>query len=722
MDKKKLLADTPLFHKLRAEELDLIASVTEELIIKKKDYVYKQGEMGHAFYVIAGGQVELLIDNDDSNVNVIAHLTVGDHFGELSLLTGSPRSRSVRAIEDTVLLSLDKIVFDEILLENPRIHRLLDEALAERLRKASQNQNNITQKAEKSKQKKERELTFLNNLNMLAAADLSYEEIKEKIVELISNIFDADLSALYLGTEEKLTEHAFYGGINRNKNIIPKESMSPTSLIYKTMQLKTPLITDSSSIEKLKNIYSEYNAAIYIPLISVSDPKPFGVLVLYTIEPDFFNNEDEEIFRFLAPHIAQILINVKFYQESRRQRNELETLSRIGKELNASYDLPRLLYKIVELTASLIKASDVILRLKDEQEGILRIKSYFGITDDIANTTTQKIGEGIAGKVAKDGKPIISNDVKNDPNFTQNIPGTTRSVLCVPLLMKGNIIGTMSIYDKKINDEWQPFTEDDQRLLEIIASQASIAIENARIFSDRSAKVTNKNDLIKQSDFVGESRQADQIRSTINEYAANLRPVLLTGETGTGKSVLIISLLTILFLLIKHAAFLIAAHYMYTNYFSNSILHEKIIASLLFFSILMIIWFLYNIMCYLQSKHGQAFFNENINAFSYGLVPIVLGGYMAHYLEVFTGGALMMISGILALFHYKKDFSDLRILTPSATATLQTIMLVFALGLSIYSTYKIAERLNPKEESLFNKALIPISFVFIFGLILLFVM
>ncbi len=367
MDKKKLLANTPLFHKLRSDELDLIASVTNALNFKKGDYVYKQGEMGHAFYVIVEGKVELVVENNDGNKSVIGFMTAGDHFGELSLLTGSPRSRSVRAIENSTLLSLDKIVFDEILFENPRIHRLLDKALAERLLKAT------------------------------------------------------------------------------------------------------------------KNIFNLSNHGTH------------------------------------------------------RQRDELDALSQIGKELNASYDLPRLLYKIVNLTASLMKVNGVILRLKDEDEGILRIKSYYGISDDIARTVTQKIGEGIAGNVAEDGKAIISNDVAHDPIFSQNISGDIRSVLCVPLLMKGNIIGTMSVYNKKINNEWLPFIEDDLRLLNTIASQASIAIENARVFCDRIAKVSNREDLLKAGDFIGESSLSKDIKTRINEFAHNLRPVLLSGEPGTGK-------------------------------------------------------------------------------------------------------------------------------------------------------------------------------------------
>ncbi|MDD5773044.1 MAG: sigma 54-interacting transcriptional regulator [bacterium] len=539
MDKTKLLADTPLFHKLKPDELALIASVTEELVVKKGGYVYRQGEMGHAFYVIVQGKVDLIVNYDDGGTSTVGHLSAGNHFGEISLLTGSPRSRSVKASEDLILLSLEKIAFDEILLENPRIHRLLDEALAERLREASKNRTETAHRAEESDQadlkKKEIELSFLNKLNALASTDLSFEDIKEKITELVLNNFNADLCELYLGTPERLKESAYCGGIDQSKQATRKEYLKGSSPIYEVMRSKKIIYLNNAALKEFDNNYIKYNAALVVPLICTGDNDPFGALSIYALEADIFSPESKKLFSFFAPHIAQLLKNMQFYQEARRQRDELEALSQIGKELNASYDLPRLLYKIVSLTASLMKVEGVILRLKDEQEGILHIKSYYGITDEVAHTVTQKIGEGVAGKVAEEGKPIISNDVAKNPLFAHNIPGEIRSVLCVPLFMKGNVIGTMSVYDKKADEEWHPFTDDDQRLLDTIASQASIAIENARIFSDRTAKISAKGDLIKAGDFVGESHQANQMRAAIAEFSANLRPVLLTGEAGTGK-------------------------------------------------------------------------------------------------------------------------------------------------------------------------------------------
>ena len=539
MDKIKLLADTPLFHKLRPDELALIASVTENINVKTGDYVYRQGEMGHAFYVIVSGKIDLIVNYDDGGSSIIGRLSAGNHFGEISLLTGSPRSRSVKASEDLILISLEKIVFDEILLENPRIHRLLDEALAERLRMASRNLTEAAHRAEESDQaglkKKEGELLLLNKLSTLAAADLSFEDVKEKITELVLNNFNADLCELYLGTPERLEKSAYCGGIDRSKQAARKEYLKSSSPIYDVMRSKELIYLNSATIKEFGNTYVKYNTAFVVPLICTGDNDPLGALSIYSLEADIFDSDHKKLFIFIAPHIAQLLKNIQFYQESRRQRDELEALSQIGKELNASYDLPRLLYKIVSLTASLMKVEDVILRLTDEHEGVLRIKSYYGITDEVAHTVTQKIGEGVAGKVAEEGKPIISNDVVKDTLFTHNIPGKIRSVLCVPLLMKGNVTGTMSVYDKKTDKEWQPFTNDDQRLLDTIASQASIAIENARIFSDRTAKISAKGDLIRSGDFVGESHQAKQIRAAIAEFSANLRPVLLAGEAGAGK-------------------------------------------------------------------------------------------------------------------------------------------------------------------------------------------
>lgn len=126
-----------LFQGLSGPELEQIVSRGREKKIGAGEYVYHKGDEGKDFYVIAEGKVELIVDRHGDFSCVSGQISTGGHFGEVSLLTGKPRSLSVRAMIPTTLQVFDAEAFTTVLLANNRIHRTLDKALAERLSLAS---------------------------------------------------------------------------------------------------------------------------------------------------------------------------------------------------------------------------------------------------------------------------------------------------------------------------------------------------------------------------------------------------------------------------------------------------------------------------------------------------------------------------------------------------------------------------------------------------------
>ena len=138
MKTTEYLQSAYLFHDIEPGEIEQIATFAQERIVEQGDYVYKQGEKGTAFYVIFEGKVELVVCRQGNFSSVTGQIGPGGHFGEGALLTGKPRSLSVRALSRVYLLMFDSTVFHSLLLKNTRFHLSLDKALAERLSLASQ--------------------------------------------------------------------------------------------------------------------------------------------------------------------------------------------------------------------------------------------------------------------------------------------------------------------------------------------------------------------------------------------------------------------------------------------------------------------------------------------------------------------------------------------------------------------------------------------------------
>lgn len=125
-----------LFRQVTKSDLETLADFCQVEIIPEGEYVYRQGEESSKFYLIAQGEVELVLNREDGDSRVVGRIAHGGHFGETGLLTGKCRSVSVKALFDLVLISFEKRIFRSALLGNPLIHKELDAVLAERLRVA----------------------------------------------------------------------------------------------------------------------------------------------------------------------------------------------------------------------------------------------------------------------------------------------------------------------------------------------------------------------------------------------------------------------------------------------------------------------------------------------------------------------------------------------------------------------------------------------------------
>ena len=130
------LSQSLLFKDATASEITSFADVARVQIVSEGTYIYKKGDLSEIFYIIAVGDVELVLDNDVGSKKIVGRIGPGGHFGETGLLTNKQRSLGVRAICDLVVICFDKRFFRRAFLTNHRIHKQLDSALAESLRVA----------------------------------------------------------------------------------------------------------------------------------------------------------------------------------------------------------------------------------------------------------------------------------------------------------------------------------------------------------------------------------------------------------------------------------------------------------------------------------------------------------------------------------------------------------------------------------------------------------
>ncbi len=160
----------------------------------------------------------------------------------------------------------------------------------------------------------------------------------------------------------------------------------------------------------------------------------------------------------------------------------LTTVNHIGNILNSLVDKDNVIEVIVKTMARTMNAEICSLMLINEGSGELEVAYSVGLEEGL-KLRKVKLGEGISGYVAQEGKPLLVTDIESDPRF--NLPNdvqyTTTSLVAAPLFVKGKVIGVLNINNKKSGE---PFTHDDLSLLTTVAGQAAIAVENSNLYKD----------------------------------------------------------------------------------------------------------------------------------------------------------------------------------------------------------------------------------------------
>jgi CRP/FNR family cyclic AMP-dependent transcriptional regulator len=137
MEDRELLRAVPVFSELNDVDVTSLSKLTTRRKYPKDTVIFFENEEGDTFFMIIDGRVKVTILGDDGREIILSVLGPGDFFGEVALLDNEPRSATAIAVEDTELMSLHRLDFQNVLNENKSITLALIKTLTARLRKAN---------------------------------------------------------------------------------------------------------------------------------------------------------------------------------------------------------------------------------------------------------------------------------------------------------------------------------------------------------------------------------------------------------------------------------------------------------------------------------------------------------------------------------------------------------------------------------------------------------
>ncbi|MGH7342070.1 MAG: GAF domain-containing protein, partial [Candidatus Rokuibacteriota bacterium] len=176
-----------------------------------------------------------------------------------------------------------------------------------------------------------------------------------------------------------------------------------------------------------------------------------------------------------------------------RHRALLDLVVETSLVLGSDLELPTLLAKLVVLAERMLDAERSSVMLLDERRQALHWEIADGaVTTGVLRQMTVAIGEGIAGTVAATGEAIVVADAEHDPRVARRVDAATglrtRSIVCVPIRFRGTVTGVIQVLNKRVGT----FTAQDREVLELIAAEAGVAIENARVYATLEERVRER--------------------------------------------------------------------------------------------------------------------------------------------------------------------------------------------------------------------------------------
>jgi signal transduction protein with GAF and PtsI domain len=225
-----------------------------------------------------------------------------------------------------------------------------------------------------------------------------------------------------------------------------------------------------------------------------------------------------------------------------QQKNaQLAALRDISQAINSAWDLAATLELITSRTAGVMGMDSCSLYLLDDAGEWLTLEATTGLATEAIGQARLRLGEGLTGWAAQQGRPIAEANAASHPRF-KYLPETQElrfpSLLAVPLIHQQRVIGSMNVQTRVYHE----FSSDEQELLSLIADLAAGALEKAKLYEGMQRQIVELSALAQVSETITSPRYLDEMLEVVAKMAervmnARLCSLMLLDET-TGELVL----------------------------------------------------------------------------------------------------------------------------------------------------------------------------------------
>jgi sigma-B regulation protein RsbU (phosphoserine phosphatase) len=318
-------------------------------------------------------------------------------------------------------------------------------------------------------------LLTLFDLGRQVTSVIDLTELLRRIPDLIGRLIQFDAFAVYLLNEKRSELRIAYAvgypdmpgfKLNLSEGLVGRVIASQQALVIGDIR------TEPGYVEVVPGMAS----TVAVPLIHKA--KPIGALNILSASHDRYTERDATILGQFASHVASALVNARLFERERQDADAFEMLAEIGRDVAAVLDLDELLARIAQLTKRVVdyRTFGILLFNDATSELEMKVAVQYGEKKAIPKVP---LGEGLVGYAALHREAVLVPDVSKDPRYIK-VVDDVRSELAVPMLLQDRCVG---VFDLE-SPEFDAFTKRDVEILSLLASQAAVAIENARLYAE----------------------------------------------------------------------------------------------------------------------------------------------------------------------------------------------------------------------------------------------
>ena len=331
------------------------------------------------------------------------------------------------------------------------------------------------------------QVELLHHISNIVSSNLDLEKMLQELISLAVDVTLCDACLVYLvdhGSNEIVLRASQLEHPGEIGNIRMKMGEGITGWVAQHKSV-VALDANANADARFKAFQTlpedTYDAFLSVPL--VSDGELIGVINVHHKSAHTHAPDEIALVSFIGEQMGGAIAKSKLAERSQSAVRRMEALAGLAQTITEHSYLDRILQAISEMVAETLDSPVCSIMLVDDDRRELVISAARCSSPDYLHKMPIKIEDSLIGRVVREGRPIIVPNVLAEKQY--RYPELARktglaSLLSAPLTAREKVIGTINIYTR----EQRAFTDDEIGFVKVVAGQAAIAIENARLMSE----------------------------------------------------------------------------------------------------------------------------------------------------------------------------------------------------------------------------------------------